>query len=271
MKKVYPQADWKESWIYSYPYDLMEIYNERKDLGSKSYGRAYDKRKQAAIRLIQDSLPNRKGKILDVAAAQGNFSLLLAEMGYDVTWNDLREELVDYVKLKHEIGNIEFSPGNVFETGFDEKFDLVLITEIIEHVAHPDEFLSLISTLVKPNGFIVLTTPLGDYFLNKLPRFTEFSNPSIFESVQFKPNSDGHIFLLHHDEFEVLAKKSNLEIEQMTYYSNFVTSGHLKTRFLNAFVPDSWFNSFEKFTQSLSLSLGKKLHTNIAVLLKKNE
>jgi 2-polyprenyl-3-methyl-5-hydroxy-6-metoxy-1,4-benzoquinol methylase len=40
-------------------------------------------------------------------------------------------------------------------------FDAVLITEVIEHVAHPDEFLAKTAALVKPHGSIVLTTPNG--------------------------------------------------------------------------------------------------------------
>ena len=31
-------------------------------------------------------------RIIDIAAAQGNFSLHLAEAGYRVTWNDLRDD-----------------------------------------------------------------------------------------------------------------------------------------------------------------------------------
>ena len=231
MKKPIPNANWQESWHYSYPYDLIEIYNQRKGLSEKAYGRAYDNRKNKTIDLVKKVLPNGKGKILDVAAAQGNFSLSLAELGYEVIWNDLRTELVDYVKLKHEKGNIRFMPGNVFDLGLKEAFDVVLITEIIEHVAHPDDFLTKIATLVKPNGHIIMTTPLGDYFLNKLPKFSKFEDPSVFESIQFKPNSDGHIFLLYLDEFEILAKKAGLTILKTTYYTNFITAGHLKTRY----------------------------------------
>ena len=33
---------------------------------------------------------NKVGQFLGVGAAQGNLSLLLVELGYEVTWNDLR-------------------------------------------------------------------------------------------------------------------------------------------------------------------------------------
>ncbi|MEZ4843457.1 MAG: methyltransferase domain-containing protein [Bacteroidia bacterium] len=199
MKKIEFDANWPDSWKYSYPYDLIEVFNERNSIDEITYGRTYDFRREETISMIKKVLPKMKGSILDVAAAQGNFSILLSQLGFDVTWNDLREDLIDYVKLKAPDLSINFAPGNVFNLQFKDKFDLVLITEIIEHVAHPDEFLLQISRLVKQGGYIVLTTPLGNYFLNKLPKFSEFENPSIFESVQFKPNSDGHIFLIHYD------------------------------------------------------------------------
>ena len=80
--------------------------------------------------------------MFDPAAGQGNFSLALAERGYRVTWNDLRVDLAGYVRLKHEHGEIEFAPGNAFALEFPEPFDAVLMTEVIEHVAHPDDFLA---------------------------------------------------------------------------------------------------------------------------------
>jgi 2-polyprenyl-3-methyl-5-hydroxy-6-metoxy-1,4-benzoquinol methylase len=69
----------------------------------------------------------RTGDILDVAAAQGNYTVALAELGYDVTWNDIREDLAGYVRLKLEHGRIDFAPGNVFELSFPAPFDGLLI------------------------------------------------------------------------------------------------------------------------------------------------
>ena len=210
MKRVYIQPTWPDSWKYSYPYDLEEVYGE---ITNRGYAYAYDARRQQALRLLTEVLVPG-ARILDIAAAQGNFTLALAEMGYMVTWNDLREDLADYVRLKLEHGDVSFAAGNAFELDFPSPFDAVLITEIIEHVAHPDEFLTKTAELVKPGGYIVLTTPNGAYLRNKLPKFSECPDPSIYEEIQFKPNSDGHIFLLHPDEIQPLAARSGLETRQ---------------------------------------------------------
>ncbi|MFM5962085.1 MAG: class I SAM-dependent methyltransferase, partial [Dolichospermum sp.] len=72
-------------------------------------------------------------------------------------------------------------PGIVFDLNFQSKFDVVLFDEVIEHLAHPDEFLKTIAHMLKPGGHIVLTTPNGGYFKNTLPRFSDCPDPSQYE------------------------------------------------------------------------------------------
>src|SRR5205085_3021250 len=138
-------------------------------------------------------------------------------------------ELADYVRLKHEYGAVRYRPGEVFRLPRSEQYDVVLATEIIEHVAHPDEFLEKIADFAKPQGFLVLTTPNGAYFRNRLPRFSECRDPSKFEARQFEPNADGHIFLLDPEELERLAEAARLELLQLRLFSTFLTHGWLGT------------------------------------------
>ena len=244
----------------------MEVYGEAgKNFG---YSYAYENRRDNTLALVESVL--KKGdSILDVAAAQGNFSIKLAEMGYKVVWNDIREELIDYVKMKHEFGDIEYNAGNVFEIDFGHRFDLVLATEIIEHVAHPDEFLKNLSNLVKSDGFIVISTPLGSYFKNTLPKFSEFADPSVFESKQFGPNSEDHIFLLHLDEINLLASEAGLKVMDVKYYTNPLTNGHVKLNRLLGSIPKNLVFSIERLTQKFPNKIGKRMHSGFSILLKK--
>jgi 2-polyprenyl-6-hydroxyphenyl methylase/3-demethylubiquinone-9 3-methyltransferase len=251
LKRLEPSSDWPQSWQDSYLYDVEEIYGEPKNLG---YAYAYENRRRRTLGLVAEAVP-AGARILDVAAAQGNFTLSLAEMGYDVTWNDLRFELADYVRMKHESGTISFAPGNVFELEFPSLFDAVLITEVIEHVAHPDEFLAKIAQLVRPGGYVVMTTPNGAYFRNQLPKFSECADPSTYEAIQFRPNSEGHIFLLYPDEVEQLATGAGLEIERLELFSNPLTNGHIKLESLLRVVSKPAVFAIEKATQQLPRSL----------------
>lgn len=265
MKKVIPKSDWPESWQYSYTYDLLEIYGDFSDRG---YAYAYKNRHQQILSFIQ-KVAQPGAKILDIAAAQGNFCLSLAELGYDVTWNDLRSELADYVKSKWEFGQIHYQPGNAFELNIQDYFDVVLIAEVIEHVAHPDEFLGKVAQMVKPGGYIVLTTPNGGYLRNPLPRFSDFSNTHQFEAIQFQPNADGHIFLLHLDEVQSLADRVGLKIEEIRLFNNPLTNGYLKLGSLLKILPTSVVQVGEKLTGTLSQALQKKVHTHLIALLQR--
>jgi 2-polyprenyl-6-hydroxyphenyl methylase/3-demethylubiquinone-9 3-methyltransferase len=265
MKRVQPQPDWPQSWNDSYFYDRSEIYGE---ISHHGYAYAYENRRRETLRLLTEVL-SPGSSVLDIAAAQGNFSLALAELGFDVTWNDLRGELADYVRSKHERGQIRFAPGNAFELAFPSLFDAVVITEIIEHVAHPDDFLAKAAALVRPGGFIVMTTPNGGYFKNTLPKFSECADPSVFESVQFKPNADGHIFLLHADEIEPLARRAGLTMDKITLFTNPLTAGHMKAEQLLKFLPRRMVELAESASQHLPGALKEKALVQIAVRFRK--
>lgn len=262
MKQIALDEKWPDSWKYSYAYDLMELHG---DVSHRGYAYAYDARRRNTLDLVRQVAPSG-GRILDVAGAQGNFSLALAELGYDVTWNDLREDLVGYVKLKYERGNIRYAPGDVFGLGFRAEFDVVLITEIIEHVAHPDRFLVQITQFVKPGGHIVMTTPNGKYFRNNLPKFSECADPAVFESQQFQPNADGHIFLLHPNEIAKIAKEAQLSVEEIRLFTNSLTNGHMKMEALLKITPRGVIKAFENSTTKLPWAIRQRLSVGMAVL-----
>ena len=266
MKRVEPKPDWPQSWKESSFYDQSEIYGEITNYG---YAYAYRNRRDKTLELLTEGL-TPGSRILDIAAAQGNFSLALAELGFDVTWNDLRAGLADYVRLKYERGKIEYAPGNVFELNFPQLFDAVLITEVIEHVAHPDDFLAKIATLVRPGGYIVMTTPNGGYFKNRLPKFSECADPTVFEAVQFKPNSDGHIFLLHTDEIEPLARRAGLSVDKLVLFTNPLTTGHAKTESLLRIMPPALVRRAEKASDALPVALQEKILFEIGVRFRKS-
>lgn len=266
VKRIRPEPHWPDCWKKSYDYDLQEIYGQ---VSNRGYFYAYDNRRRHAITLLSEAL-GPAARILDIGAAQGNFSLQLAEMGYEITWNDLRGELVDYVRLKHEHGKLHFAVGNAFELQFPQPFDAVLITEIIEHVAHPDDFLAKVAGLLRPGGYVVMTTPNGGYFRNALPRFSDCPNPSVYEAVQFKPDSDGHIFLLHLDEVYRLASRTGLRVDKLQLFTNSLTNGHIELSHALKVLPRSFVELIEALTERLPTSITTRMMVQMAVRFQKS-
>lgn len=260
---------WPESWKLSCFYDELEIGDSRRDLG---YTYQYMVRRRRSLQRIKELVPPG-GTILDVAGAGGNFTLPLAEQGFHVTWNDLRSDLVGFVKLKYDFGDIEFSPGNVFDftAVWASRFDGILAAEIIEHVAHPDEFLICLTGMLKPGGRLFLTTPNGRYFRNHHPRFSDCPDPSVYESSQFKPNADGHIFLLDSEECRMLATQAGLEVERIELTTNSLTCGHIKLGYLLPYIPPAFVWSFEAGTEKLPRPLSERVNTQMIAVLRKPE
>lgn len=224
-----PHPDWPESYAQSYANDLVEVFGRGSD---PHHAALYRNRLERVLDVVATyGVPG--ASILDLAAAQGNYTLLLGERGYKVTWNDIRAELAEYVKLKYERGDVTYSAGDAFEIRFPESFDAVLALEIIEHVAHPDEFLKQVARLVKPGGLLVLSTPNGGYFRHTGPRFSRCSDPSVYEAEQFKPDADGHIFCLTPGEFRQLSQAAGLELIEAVLFNTVSTMGHCKLRHLH--------------------------------------
>jgi 2-polyprenyl-6-hydroxyphenyl methylase/3-demethylubiquinone-9 3-methyltransferase len=266
MKRLNASPDWPESWRQSHAYDLVEVWDAEPRSG---YTTAWRRRHALAVDAVRSVTP-LGGRVLDVAAAQGNFTLALAEAGYRVTWNDIRAELAEYVKLKAESGEITYAPGNILEIEAEEPFDTVLMTEVIEHVAHPDEFLAHVATLVRPGGHVVLTTPNGEYFRNGLPRFSDFDDTSQFEAVQFQPNAEGHIFLLHRDEMQGLTAQAGLRVLRHLYFINPLTNGHVKLGKLLPHLPRAAVDTVERATSSPRAGrLRRKAHTQMMWVLQR--
>jgi 2-polyprenyl-3-methyl-5-hydroxy-6-metoxy-1,4-benzoquinol methylase len=261
-----PQSTWPESWQLSQKYDELELYGSRRHLG---YTYAYDVRKRQIYDLISHAVEPGE-RIIDIAAAQGNFTIALAEAGYHVTWNDIRAELIDFVKLKYSGPRVDFCPGNVFDLRANGQYDAALVSEVIEHVAHPDQFLAHIAGLVRPGGAIVLTTPNGGYVRNRLPRFSECREFEELEATQFAPDADGHIFLLHSDEVRLLANSAGLDVLELRRYANPITCGYLGTGPLLRVLPREFIRRLERVTERLPVALSERINTGLAALLRKS-
>ena len=110
---------------------------------------------------IQKDDRSLKGiKILDIGCGGGLLSEPMARMGADVSGIDASEKNINVAKLHAKKNKLKIkyscsSPEN-FKT--DDKFDVILNMEIIEHVEDVDFFLKSCSKLLKKNGIMFVAT-----------------------------------------------------------------------------------------------------------------
>ena len=156
----------------------------------------YLERITTMINTVKDLVPFG-ARIADVGCAQGNLALLLAESGYQVDAYDLNSSFLEYSKRKWTSGEVEWRNANAFEIGEEETYDAVILGEILEHVAHPDQLLEQAMALVVPGGVIVATTPNGRFVRNPLPSYEEViarGDAERLEAEQFGPGGEHHLF-----------------------------------------------------------------------------
>jgi len=262
------KPDWPDMYNQAYTFDRLEIGGETFNSG---YAIMYDQRRRATLKALVDLTP-AGAQVLDLAAAGGNFSIAAARLGYDVIWNDLREDMIDYVKAKVPEGvNLSYVADNILNLSeeYHERFQTVMALEVVEHVAYPDQFIAKIAKTVKSGGHIIMTTPNGAYFRNNLPRYSDFPDPSVFEEMQFQPNSDGHIFLLYEDELRRFGEAAGVNVLKYEQFTNPLSAGHIKLRHLHKIIPNFGIAAVEKISKVAPNSVKSRLMSSSLVVYQK--
>jgi 2-polyprenyl-6-hydroxyphenyl methylase/3-demethylubiquinone-9 3-methyltransferase len=115
-------------------------------------------------------------KILDVGCSQGIADIILGREGKSVIALDVLEESINYAKemLENESDDVkekvDFQTANFMTYDFkDEKFDVIIFSEVLEHITEPKRFLEKAEKLLNDEGIIIVTLPFGinDFFDHK--------------------------------------------------------------------------------------------------------
>jgi 2-polyprenyl-6-hydroxyphenyl methylase/3-demethylubiquinone-9 3-methyltransferase len=112
---------------------------------------------------LQHPNPFKGMKIIDIGCGGGIFSERLARLGGEVTGIDPNENAIKAAKFHQENyaknipGKLEYRNAEVSQVS--DMFDLVIASEVIEHVTDPKLFLSQVVARIKPAGWTFITAP----------------------------------------------------------------------------------------------------------------
>lgn len=167
--------------------------------------------------LAEDRDPGGR-TVLDVGCAQGFFTIALAERGYRTIGLEINPRFIGYARLKDDQGLAQFVQGSGTTIPFCEgTFDLVILGEIIEHVAEPEVLIREASRVLKNHGVLLVTTPNGASFLSKLPCYEERGNLMALRERQFGPDADDHLFLFRPGELRGLLARERMRVIRWRY------------------------------------------------------
>lgn len=122
------------------------------------------------VKEVIAAIPARRASLADLGCGSG---VILSEilrmkplwMGWGL---DISEEAISYARrlAAHQrvSGRAEFGTGNVTHLPYpDESLNLIIASEIIEHMPEPERVISEIVRVLKPGGQLILTMPLESH------------------------------------------------------------------------------------------------------------
>lgn len=100
----------------------------------------------------------RSGSLLEIGPAYGLFAHLAKRAGFDVTAIEMDSRCCGF--LRETVGiNVVESADTVAELQKLPKFDVIVLWQVIEHLADPWAVLTAAAERLAPNGVLILDTP----------------------------------------------------------------------------------------------------------------
>ncbi|MBS3064912.1 MAG: class I SAM-dependent methyltransferase [DPANN group archaeon] len=213
--------------------DNFQYYLNTKDLDEQTF--------TERLNLIRQY--TTPGKVLDIGSSIGIFLHAAHKQGWQIFGMELNKEEAKYSEEN-------FGVKLVSSYGTKPKFDLINMSDVIEHFTHPKEELQKISKALKQNGLLLISTPDFD---NKLTR-----------KVAIKPHEHLYYFdkttltkLLEDTGFKVLYIESTtrkLSLKTLRYSSSFNTS-KVKKFILDIIVYTKTYKIFDFFVNKTNPDL----------------
>ena len=110
------------------------------------------------MREILSLVPSAHGKALDVGCGAGGLGVELKRKG----WNVVGVDITDNTDFCFDIENENWPDALV-----SQKFDLIIASEVIEHIFSPEQLLLQIRNILADGGNIIITTPNVLFWKNR--------------------------------------------------------------------------------------------------------
>lgn len=117
-------------------------------------------RRDAVLEAVRTAPILGRRRALEVGPGSGVYLPALCEQFVSVTAIDVEPAHINALRgLAGSHANLELKVTDLCKTEWKEKFDLVLCSEVIEHVEDPPSFVTGLAAAVADDGILVLSTP----------------------------------------------------------------------------------------------------------------
>lgn len=139
--------------------ELQERFREATDYQTIPGGRKKLDYIFALVRRLQQQRPGLR--VLDVGCGNGPLTFPIAALGCAVTGVDVNAASIEHNRAVSRFPNARFEtvPGANFDLG--ETFDLIICSEVLEHLETPQPLADSIARHLAPGGVLMVTVPNG--------------------------------------------------------------------------------------------------------------
>ena len=125
--------------------------------------------------ILKKELTEEKLKILDYGCGVGTIDFYLAHLGHSITGIDISPKAIRVCKSSaKEIGVASNTTFKLISQRLDNEYDLIICSELIEHVPDDIKLLEKLTILLKKGGKLLISTPTVDAPLYKLNLAKDF-------------------------------------------------------------------------------------------------
>ena len=209
-------------------------------------------------------------KAMEIGPGSGVYLPILCETSKHVTAIDIHAGHLEVAKgLQHSLPNLDVVECDVIEYRSEESFDLILCSEVIEHLVESESTLASLASLLSDDGFLILSTP------------QRYSTLEVCAKVAFLPGILQIVRLAYREAVEPLGHINLLTEKQLngqTERAGFVTVESFKSGFYLPIVAElmgkagrCWLQSMEHTLRGERFSwLSSLLWTQYRVLKKRH-
>lgn len=111
-----------------------------------------------AMIIINEKFGGFKGKnVLEIGCATGDLLIQIKNVGARARGLEISDFAADIARKR----GLDVTAGTIeaFVQETDDKFDIVIALEVIEHVLSPTFFFELVARIIRPGGLLILSTP----------------------------------------------------------------------------------------------------------------
>lgn len=137
-----------------------EYYDKKEGVYKLSGGRE---------RILHKLISDDAKKVLDIGCGSGGLAKILQTKGKTVFGVDISSTALDKAKpYLHDSFCFDVQRDDWPAELMEQKFDLIIASEVIEHIFQPSDFLEKVKLLIGHGGSLVITTPNFLFWKNRL-------------------------------------------------------------------------------------------------------